>query len=75
MIQVTIDPEFRFTIPKFLRADFPAGCTVTIQRSAKGEILISRSKKHSLEELISATPADSIIPHWENMPSVGLESK
>lgn len=75
MAQVTIDPEFRIKIPEPLRAGFPAGCTVTIQESSEGDLLISRSKKYSLEELLSATPVDSIIPEWESMPAVGLESK
>jgi bifunctional DNA-binding transcriptional regulator/antitoxin component of YhaV-PrlF toxin-antitoxin module len=75
MTQVTIDSEFRITIPYYLRAEFPTGRTVTMLRRAKGEILISRLKKYSLEELLSATPTDSIIPDWESMPNAGLESK
>jgi len=74
MTKVTVDTEFRITIPLALRVGFPAGCVVTIQESADGGLLISRPK-HSLAALLSATPSDSIIPEWENMAPVGKESK
>jgi len=74
MTKITVDTEFRIEIPLALRASFPAGCVVTIQKSDDGCLLISRPK-HSLATLQAATPSDSIIPEWEKMVPVGNESK